>query len=147
MNKSAASNHPGLKFPKPRDTVSVSEFKNMVQTESDLQNQIDEYLTYFPDIIKIRIPDNAWKSLMYYRQKYPEIAGIFMVLSAAFSGMPDLILLKKDGTYNTCLAIELKVKGRKLRQNQKKWANKIKVFKIESFEDFEKTFKQWRTQK
>jgi len=139
MKNKSASAHPGLKFAKGGDdTISVSEFKNMVETEASLQSQIDIFLQFYPDIWSIRIPDNFWR-LVYALKN----SALQAMLGKIFGGMPDNVLVRKGVKYNSCLMTEQKVKGRKLRQNQKKWASVLNVYKIESFEDFQKVFEEW----
>jgi len=129
-----ASNSPHLKFAKPRSAMSAREYSNWQQTEASLQAQCEGLLSYHPELKVIRIPDIAWKVLQG-NEKWKIITR--SALSQWFGGMPDLvILMKSDGKFNACLAVELKVKKRKLRQSQKKWADILNVHRVERFEDF-----------
>ena len=139
---SVASNCDKLPFSKGKQTrnpvTSVSEFKNMHNTEDALQRQCDEYLALFPDVRVIRIPDTLWRIVNRLKDGFLQ-----KTLGFCLGGMPDLVMIKKDGQYNSCFLVELKVKGRKQRQNQKKWVQAVNCLKIEFFEDFEREFLRW----
>jgi hypothetical protein len=131
-----------LKFSKEaqtgRNVISASEFRNMKETEETLQSQCEDFLQYYPDVRSIRVPDVFWKIIYGLGNSFLQ-----SITGKAFGGIPDLILIRKSGDYNSCLAVELKVKGRELRQNQRKWANNLNVYRVEHFEDFEKLFHGW----
>ena len=106
-----------------------------------MQSQCEELLSYHPQLKVIRIPDMAWKVLQGNETWKVRARAS---LSKWFGGMPDLIILSKsDGKFNACLAVELKVKKRKLRQSQKKWADILNVHRVERFEDFAELLKEF----
>lgn len=142
----------GMAFPKAgSDTITAKEFRNMHDTEDELQHTIDEFLKFYPDVRVIRVPDKFWRSLNYIKtnlDKIPQpfrsvLKNIIIVIQSAFSGMPDLVLIRKQCKYNTCLMIELKVRGRKPRQNQRKWIDQLNVPVDELFEVFKERFDGW----
>lgn len=146
--KRTASSHDGIKFSKRKQTrsnvVSVSEFRNLMQTEESLQAQCEELLSYYPHLVAIRIPDRVWK-LLAGPDKWQRAARA--AVSRWLGGMPDLIILARGRPFNACLAVELKVKGRKLRTNQRKWADVITVHRVERFEDFNELLDQFVAEK
>ena len=145
--KQKASSCPDLKFAKSGAGIPAGEFSNWKQTEADLQLQCEELLAFYPNLKVLRVPDTVW-AVLSGQDKWKFVVRKFM--STWFGGMPDLMIIKKGweqeahwGKYNVCLAVELKVKGRKLQQKQKQWAEILHVHKIEKLEDFAKLLERF----
>lgn len=138
--KQKASSCPDLKFAKPGAVIPAGEFSNWKQTEADLQLQCEELLAFYPQLKILRVPDTVWR-ILSGNDKWKFVVRKFLALW--FGGMPDLMILKKGDKYNDCLAVELKVKGRKLRQKQKQWAEVLHVHKVERLEDFAKLLEEF----
>lgn len=130
---------PFSKAKQTRNTITVSEFKNLTEDESTLQKQCDNLLYFYPNIKAVRIPDIVWTALQcLMRSKESKLAGIIQKrLSHYFSGMPDYLLLTKNKVFNKACLVELKVKGRRPRQNQKRWVKFLNSNVIETVEAFQ----------
>lgn len=101
--------------------------------ESDLQRQCEEYLEYLPDVVVIRFPDVAYRTIFASRN-IP--AYVKRMIAVYVKGIPDLILLKDRGDKVEALAVELKTATGKLSQGQKNFGNKVKVNVIRDFDTF-----------
>ena len=100
--------------------------------EDDLQQICARYLAYSPDIFYCHVP-NGGKRNAREAAKFKRMG--------VRAGIPDLLIFNPSGHYNG-LAIELKVKGGKVRPSQKEalerlnrlgWCTKV----VYSFDQFE----------
>lgn len=107
--------------------------------ESDLQKQCEEYLTYFPNIAVIRIPDAAYRAIFASNLS----AWIKRIISKYLKGLPDLILLRQVGAKTFALCIEVKTEKGKLSQGQKHFGSIVNVQVIRSFDDFVEAVKKF----
>jgi hypothetical protein len=101
--------------------------------EDDLQQICARYLAYMPEIFYCHVPNggnrNAREAAKFKRM-------------GVRAGIPDLLIFNPSGPYNG-LAIELKVKGGKVRPNQKEALERFKalgwltvvVYSFDQFED------------
>lgn len=70
--------------------------------ESDLQRQCDEYLEYLPDVVVIRFPDVAYRTIFASRNISEHVKRI---IAGYVKGIPDFILLKDRGDKVEALAV------------------------------------------
>jgi len=146
--KSASSN-PNLKYSKAkqigRNVIDVQEFKSITESEITLQRQVEQYLTHFPDIVTIRIPDHVYKAIFMNPRLSQNVKGL---ISSYLKRLPDLLLLLKplDNKYCKALCLEIKTKKGKLTLGQKRFAEKLPVCICRSFEDFQKKLEKFRNE-
>ena len=100
--------------------------------EDDLQQICARYLAYMPTVFYCHVP-NGGKRNAREAAKFKRMG--------VKAGIPDLLIFNPSGEYNG-LAIELKVKGGKVRPNQKEALERFKVMRwrvevVYSFDQFE----------
>jgi len=122
-----------------RGAIDVTEYRNMVCKEADLQRQAEEYLQV-QGIPFIRVPDAIYKAIFSSRTIKPYIKAL---ISRFIKGLPDLIILDPAGRWNRACCIELKSATGKLSQGQKNFAKRVNVVVKRNFEDFVKEVEEF----
>ena len=141
-----ASSDPTLKFSKRKQTgnktMTVEEYRATTEPESSLQSQCEELLSFYPNIKVVRVPDAAYRAIFSHSSNVPVF--VKKLVSAWLRGIPDLILLRKDGeAYCKAVCVELKTAKGKQSQGQKNFAKVVPVIVCRSFEHFEEIVKDF----
>ncbi|MCP3681775.1 MAG: VRR-NUC domain-containing protein [bacterium] len=100
------------------------------ESEASIQRKTEDYLDYV-GLRYIRLPDNLYMTVKTSHQPSYVKARIMQNIR----GVPDLVVLKKDGDFNQTLLLELKKKGGRLSQGQKNWHKGLNVAVVYGFEE------------
>jgi hypothetical protein len=109
------------------------EFRDFKGSERELNDLCEEYLEAC-GLTYIRVPDAIYKAIFGFGGDSIPIF-IKKLISSFIKGIPDFTVLMDNGKY---VCIELKVGRNDLSQGQKKFAEKVKVHVVRSYEEFKK---------
>ena len=117
-----------------RKAMDVQEFKATTESEAALQRQCEAYLEW-KQLPFVRIPDALFRAIYAIGSHVP--IQDKRIVSEYLKGLPDLTVLIPDGGhYNRAVCFELKTKKGKQSQGQKRFASKVNVIIVRSFEQF-----------
>jgi len=111
--------------------VLIKKTKKPRVKESTIQDQLEHYLD-LKGITYVRFPDSLYRYI-FANPMIPIY--VKKQCSDYMKGVPDLIILTPNKSYNDCLLLEVKAKDGKLSQGQKNWQKGLNVYTGYGFED------------
>ena len=118
----------------------VKKTKKRGEAEKVLQSKCEKYLD-LKGIRYIRLPDSLYGMIFNPYNKVPP--QVRREISDCIKGVPDLIILDKQGNYNKCLLIELKTETGKLSQGQKSFSKGLNVEVVRDLTTFKELVQCW----
>jgi len=120
---------------KKNPEIDYRDFRDKHTDWRDLEDKCESYVDEFPDVARIRIPNNLLSYLM--SEKTP--IWIKKIVSNNLKGISDIVCIK-DGR---ALCIELKSGKAKLREAQKKFLNRTGGYVVHDVPTFKEIFNKW----